>query len=272
MTSGFRCAPCERDYPIVDGIPDLFVAIGDEADYIDEKNTTWLDPEIVAARDTIYRLTTRELRGMDFCMDEIGRRTRPGCRILEVGMGTGHFTRWLAEVSSPGTEIYAFDFSWPIIEVARANTRGLPGITFFRANARGRLPFRDAYFDIVFARLAPLGAHGVSNAQAAYELLKPGSWYFWAGKKPLPYEVPETEMAMRHGYAHASFHVWQYRRAVSEQEAVSTRVEIERAVSLGVRSAQEALADKAAPENQRDRAGRAIVMTYDNVLIAQKPT
>ena len=46
-------------------------------------------------------------------MEEISKRTFPGCRILEVGMGTGHFTQWLSEVSDTDTVVYAFDFSWP---------------------------------------------------------------------------------------------------------------------------------------------------------------
>ena len=133
---------------------------------IDEPNKTWLDPEIVDARDVEYRLCARELKGMVFCMQEISKRTSAGCRVLEVGMGTAHFTRWLAEVSELGTEVYAFDFSWPIIEKARANTYGLSGVTLFRANARGAFPFKDASFDVVLLRLAPLGPHGVPNVRA----------------------------------------------------------------------------------------------------------
>jgi len=154
------CISCDRDYAVIDGIPDFFM--GDlEHDFTDDPNQTWLDPKIVEARNTYYRLSTRELRGMAFCMQEIGRRTNVGCRILEVGMGTGHFTRWLAEVSQPGTEVHAFDFSWPMIHKARENTQGLPGITLFRANARQPLPFQPDSFEIVLLRLAPLGPQGV---------------------------------------------------------------------------------------------------------------
>jgi len=139
--TALHCTPCERDFEIVNSIPNFFISES-EQDAIDRKNQTWLDPEIVEARDTVYRLCTRELRGMAFCMQEIGRRTSAECRVLEVGMGTGHFTRWLAEVSQPGTEIYAFDISWPIIEKAKGNAQGLPGVTLFRANSRAALPFR----------------------------------------------------------------------------------------------------------------------------------
>lgn len=141
---GFRCAPCARAYPIVDGIPDFFVS-ETEQDSIDLKSQTWLDPEIAAARDTVYRLCARELKGMAFAMQQVGILSCPGFRILEAGMGTGHFTRWMAEAAAPGERIFAFDFSWPIIARAKANIGDQPGVTIFRANARGRcaLPGRE---------------------------------------------------------------------------------------------------------------------------------
>jgi len=249
-----QCRPCGRGYPIVEGIPDFFLVAGED-EAIDGPNQTWLDPEIVAARDRVYRLCARELKGMAFCMAEIGQRTAAGCRVLEVGMGTGRFTRWLAEVSAPGTEIYAFDFSWPILERAKENTRGLPGVMLFRANARGVLPFEAGCFDIVLLRLTPLGAHGVPNVQAAFPLLRPGGWLFEAGWKAQRYETPETDWAIQHGYAHAEHHVWQYRRAQTVEEQAARAVERERLGALG---------------GSPGRAGEG-GMTYENLLVAQKP-
>lgn len=266
-TADLRCTPCGRDFTIVDGIPDLFV--GDaEQDFIDDPNQTWLDPRIVEARDTVYRLCTRQLKGMTFCMQEISQRTGAGCHILEVGMGTGHFTRWLAEVSEPGTEIYVFDFSWPIIEKAKTNTHGLSGITLFRANARGPLPFKDESFDIVFLRLAPLGARGIPNVQAGFELLKPGGWYFEAAWEKEQYETPPTEWAIQHGYENAEHHVWQYHRTQTEQEHSAWQIEQERLASLGCKSAKEVQEQESGVRNED---GSVLKMTIENLLIAQKP-
>ena len=78
----FRCRPCARSFRTVDGIPDFFISES-ERDAIDDPNKTWLIPEIVEARNTEYRLRTRELRGMAFCVREIGQRTGAGCRVLE---------------------------------------------------------------------------------------------------------------------------------------------------------------------------------------------
>jgi SAM-dependent methyltransferase len=258
------CAPCGREFEIVDGVPDFFISETDrDAIAINDPNKAWLDPEIVEARDTYYNLCTRQLKGMTFCMQEIARRTRSGCRVLEVGMGTGHFTRWLAEVAEPGTEIYGFDFSWPIIEKAKVKAGGLPGVALFRANARGMLPFEDASFDIVLERLAPLGPRGVPSARAAFELLKPGGWLFEGGWKRPPFETPPAEWAIQHGFESAEHHVWQYWRAQTERGQVAMEVERERMASLG-RPFQGETREKV-------EDGVRLKMTHENLLIAQKP-
>ena len=264
--ASLRCVVCGRVYEIVNGIPDLFV--GDmERDFVGDPNQTWLDPKIVEARDTVYRFCARELEGMAFCMQEIRLRSRPGCRILEVGMGTGHFTRWLAEVVASGTEIYAFDFSWPIIEKAKINTQGSGGITLFRANARRLLPFKEESFDMAFVRLAPFGTSGKSRAQAGYELLKPGGWYFEAGwDENANSEVRPTEWAIRQGYKSAEYHVWQYRRIQTEEERTAQQIEMERMTSFPGGPVQ-----KTQAQNYQDDDGRTWKMTTEYLLIAQKP-
>ncbi len=264
-TSGYVCRPCGRSFGIVNGVPDLFVSES-ESDAIDEPNKTWTLPEMVQARDTYYRLCTRELRGMAFCMREIGKRTFSGCRVLEVGMGTGHFTRWLAEAVEPGTEIYAFDFSWPIIEKAVKNAFRLAGVTLFRANARGRLPFQDGTFDIVYVRLAPLGAHGVPNVQAAFELLKPGGWHFEAAWVKEQFDVPPTEWAIQHGFDSAEHHSWQCQRVVTEEEVAAKRIEQDHLL----RQFEKAGKMKRGPAIPENLDG-GIVMTYENLIIARKP-
>lgn len=269
-SANLRCAACKLVFPIVDGIPD-FVIPESGRDSLTETDKTWLDPETVAARDTMYRLCARELKGMAFCVAEIARRTGPGCRILEVGMGTGHFTRWLAEAANPGTEILAFDYSWPILAKAKANTRDLPGVTLFRANARGALPFPIESFDVLLLRLAPLGAQGYPNVSAGYELLKPGGWYFEAGWKPVRYETPAVEWAMQHGYERAERHEWIYWRTQSEQEWRAFQFELERLAAQGSRSAQEALDQGRNTSIGPDEDGSFQKRTYENLLIAQKP-
>lgn len=255
----------------MNGIPDFFVSES-EHDFGDDPNIIWLDPQTVEARDTVYRLCARELRGMTYCLHEMGRRTSGGCRVLEVGMGTGHFTGWLAEVSEPDTAIYAFDFSWPIIEKAKVNLRELSGVTLFRANAREGLPFQAGAFDIVFVRLAPLGPRGVPNVQAGFELLKPGGWYFGAGWEKERYETPPTEWAIQHGYERAEYHEWQYRRVQSEEEYLARQIEQQQLWAVQhsgkvIGASERMRFDARCNQN----SGRVMVMTQEHVLIAQKP-
>jgi len=202
-------------------------------------------------------MCTRELSGMAFCMQEIARRTGAGIRILEAGMGTGHFTRWLAEAAAPGTEIYAFDCSWPILHTAQANLQGLTAVNLFRANARGRLPFLDASFDILFLRLVPLGPHGMSNVTRGYQILKPGGWYFEAGWDREQFEDTWTAWAMKHGFKQAEQHTWQYPRLVSDKEEQAWQIE----------QAAWPVDHKKMPSRNTDN----VRMTIENLLIAQKP-
>jgi SAM-dependent methyltransferase len=301
------CTSCGRVFPILNDIPDFFI-IESEQEAIDEANQIWQDQRVAQARDTIYRLSTRELRGMNYCMEEIARRTGAGVRVLDAGLGTGHFTRWLAELAAPGTEIYAFDCSWPILKTAQVNlseiqatnvcqsqdgllvsttatagrvarsvgvietsgsllnqqdhafnqdNKHMGSVTLFRANARGRLPFPDQWFDILFLRLAPLGPHGVPNVTAGYQLLKPGGWYFEAGWERQAYQGTWTGWAIQHGFEHAEHHAWQYPRKVTEEEERARQVE--------------QAAFPADSKTEHPIYAGNVKMTIENLLIAQKP-
>ncbi len=227
---GFHCAACVRDYPILEGIPDFYISGAElTTDGAESQawrdNLVWLDPQMADARDIIYRLSVRELKGMTFAMQQLALRTFPGCRILEVGTGTGHFTRWMAEVSAPGTEIYSVDFSWPMFAKARANIADQPGVNLLRANAMGKLPFRDGSFDLVFLRLAPLGEPGTWNVQVAFQLLKPGGWLFKAGWDLVQDVPPWSVSAIRLGFECAEVHEWLYSRLKTQEEEAAHLVE-----------------------------------------------
>lgn len=259
--SKFHCASCARDYPIVDDIPDFFIPeLNQEGDAAWCDNQVWLDPQMVEAREIIYRLSVRQLKGVSYAMQQLGLRTFPGCRILEVGMGTGHFTRWMGEVVARGTEIFAFDYSWPMFAKARANLAGQSGVILLRANAIGKLPFLEESFDLIFLRLAPLCPAGKSSTQAAFHWLKPGGWLFKAGWAAPHQELPWIEEALQLGYESAEMHQWQYPRTKTEAEYAASRVESERAIAFG------------APFKLLPAVPESLVtMTTENLRIAQKP-
>jgi len=70
---------------------------------------------------------------------------RAGARVLELGCGTGEFTRRMAESEC---RLVALDLSPELLVRARAEVN-TPGAHFLRANAM-ELPFRDASFDAVY--------------------------------------------------------------------------------------------------------------------------
>ena len=75
----------------------------------------------------------------------LGRgRIGPGTRVLELGCGTGEFTR---RVAPAGARLVALDLSGDLLAKARAKVGG--AARFVRANAH-LLPFADAAFDVVY--------------------------------------------------------------------------------------------------------------------------
>ena len=266
-SSQLECVACSQPFSVIDGMPDLFVDTP-EHDWNVDPNQVWLDPEVAYARDTIYRLSARDLQGMAFVMEQMARRSFAGCRILEVGMGTGHFTQWLAERVDTGTEIYAFDYSWPILKLAQRTIAGQGGIVVFRANARGSLPFDSACFDIVSLRLAPLGGRGVPVVQAGLELLKPGGWFVEAGGQKEALETPPLEWAFRHGYERAEYHEWQYSRIESCEEYLANRLEM--AVLHQGQSVAKAQAMVDILQRDEDTQRGVLKCVSESVLLAQK--
>jgi ubiquinone/menaquinone biosynthesis C-methylase UbiE len=68
-----------------------------------------------------------------------------GSRLLEVGSGTGHWSRFFVE---NGFDVVGFDVSARMVEVASA--KRIPDATFLVADG-GEIPFADGSFDVVAA-------------------------------------------------------------------------------------------------------------------------
>jgi pseudaminic acid biosynthesis-associated methylase len=66
-------------------------------------------------------------------------------RVLEVGCNVGANLRWIAEQSTPH-DVYGIDINEDAVNELR---RALPGVNAIVTPAR-ELPFRDAWFDLVF--------------------------------------------------------------------------------------------------------------------------
>ncbi|MEV0323067.1 class I SAM-dependent methyltransferase [Streptomyces sp. NPDC050658] len=76
---------------------------------------------------------------------------RPGQRILDVGCGTGYFSRRAAASVTPGGRVTGIDPSQPMIEYA---TRRAPANCTFQTASAQELPFGDASFDVIVSSLA----------------------------------------------------------------------------------------------------------------------
>jgi ubiquinone/menaquinone biosynthesis C-methylase UbiE len=76
---------------------------------------------------------------------------RRGDRVLDVGCGTGYFTRVLAEAVAPGGTALGIDPSPELIARARRSTR-LPNCTFFKGIAEA-LDTEDQSYDVVVSSL-----------------------------------------------------------------------------------------------------------------------
>jgi SAM-dependent methyltransferase len=83
----------------------------------------------------------RARRRAGFFLEHLG----PGTRALEIGCGTGHFTRLCAP---SGAEITATDISETLLREARERTDA-PNVTYAPADAHA-LEFEDGGFDVVY--------------------------------------------------------------------------------------------------------------------------
>src|SRR5438046_4176668 len=74
----------------------------------------------------------------------LSRHLRPGMSVLELGCGTGYFTR---ELARSGADVVAIDVSPERLEIAKANCSA-PNVRYEMQNAY-ELSYPDAVFDSV---------------------------------------------------------------------------------------------------------------------------
>jgi ubiquinone/menaquinone biosynthesis C-methylase UbiE len=110
---------------------------------------------------------------------------RPGDRVLDVGCGTGYFTRLLAEAVAPGGTALGIDPSPEVIARARRLTR-LANSTFAEGIAEA-LDTEDQSYDVVVSSLMLHHLPGTLRPQAIremYRVLHPGGRVLVADFRP----------------------------------------------------------------------------------------
>src|SRR6201987_2211436 len=99
----------------------------------------------------------------------LSKHLAPGMRVLELGCGTGYFTRELARSEA---EIVALDVSPELLEVARANCSA-PNVRYEIQNAYN-LSYSDAVFDSVVGSSVLHHLEIQDALREIYRVLKPG--------------------------------------------------------------------------------------------------
>lgn len=157
------CSVCCAVYPQRNGIFDLRPPDHDQSgEYQGDP------PEAARLRNRWDSTRLQHKPGVQAAIEEVARRTFPGCRVLDVGCGTGHIDRWIIERAAPGTRLWAFDVSEAMCRFAQQNCERFGQVTVIRAASRSPMPLRGGSFDVVFERLATI------DVALAYEFLRPG--------------------------------------------------------------------------------------------------
>ncbi len=93
-----------------------------------------------------------------------------GYRVLDVGCGLGHYSRWLAEIVGAEGRVVGLDNSRLMLEEAQRREEGRsPWLEFVQGDAHW-LPFEDATFDVSYANL--LLEHLEDPRRALAEMLR----------------------------------------------------------------------------------------------------
>ncbi|HEX4706813.1 MAG TPA: methyltransferase domain-containing protein [Candidatus Udaeobacter sp.] len=104
----------------------------------------------------------------------LSEHLEPGMSVLELGCGTGYFTRQLART---GADIVAIDVSPELLEIARSNCSE-PNVRYEIQNAY-RLSYPDAVFDSVVGSSVLHHLEIEPALREIYRVLKPGGKIFF---------------------------------------------------------------------------------------------
>lgn len=106
-------------------------------------------------------------------------KAKPDARILELACGTGIVTNLIANALPSGASLLATDISEPMLNLARANFTGAPGVIFQTADACS-LPFKDQSFDLIVCQYGVMFfPDKVKAMQEARRVLAPGGTYIF---------------------------------------------------------------------------------------------
>ncbi len=107
-------------------------------------------------------------------VEMLSMHLRPGMSVLELGCGTGYFTR---ELARSGADVVAIDVSPDLLEIAKANCSA-PNVRYEIQNAY-ELSYPDAVFDSVVGSSVLHHLEIEEAIREIYRVLKPGGTIYF---------------------------------------------------------------------------------------------
>lgn len=155
----------------------------------------------------------------------LSRHLRPGMTVLELGCGTGYFTR---ELARSGADVVAIDVSPELLEIAKTN-HSAPNVRYEIQNAYAS-SYPDAVFDSVVGSSVLHHLEIQEALREIYRVLKPGGTIYFTEPNMLNPQiaiqknVPWVKQKLGDSPDETAFFRWPLRRLLEQKGYRDVRI------------------------------------------------